>query len=289
MSALPTKDRVFLALRDGSSIRSAAKKLKIHETTAREHAQDLIKRGALVRGETGRGFAPGPKARAYGESMSTRGGKHRVGSGEGAPKVALRIHRGGCAFEIRGAVDGLAWESRWTASGVENMALRDAEGNRFWVAKGRGAPHRLMVQPTEEWVYDPGMVPSARAARVERVRALAAGFVGGHRLKFASDDAYEFQPVEYAAEMPGLVKFGAPGESYVWVDGSPGDGRLEMETSDPQFAKLMLEWPGFVRELREHRQAIAMLVGNEGLLIQAIAPKAAPRRSLPPELDPGVA
>jgi hypothetical protein len=290
MTRAPSKDRVYLALRDGASCRGAARTLKLNEKTVREHAADLVARGVLARGPGGKGFKKGPKAHPYETTIPTRGGKDRVGSGDGAPSVALRVHRGGYGFEVRGGVGSIPWKLRWKASGVPNYATRDDGGNRFWVVRGKGSAHRLMVQPVEEWVYDPAEVAGVRAARAERVRELAAAFVREHGLKFASDKAYEFQPVEYAAEMPGLEKFGEPGAELFWVDGSPGDGRLEAETQEPAMGKLLLEWPGVLDRLAQHERALAQIVTNEGLLIQALAPRAGPpARVLAPADDPGVA
>lgn len=294
MARTATKDRVYLVLVEGLSIRDAARELRLDEKTVRFHAKDLVARDVLRRAPMMPGgsskFSRGVKAKPYEMSIPTRGSSNRVGSGEGAPKVSLRVHRGGCAFDVRGAISSVPWTQRWTASGVPNLALRDEKGNRFWLVRGKGAPHRLMVQPVEEWVYDPAMVEGARAARVARVRELAEWFVSQHGLKFASMVAHEFQPVEYAAEMEGLEKFGEPGAELFWVDGSPGDGRLEAETQDPAMGKLLLEWPGVIDRLAQHERAFSQIATNEGLIIQALTSKAGkPAKALSPADDPAVA
>lgn len=293
MTRTPTKDRVYVALRDGAGIREAARKLNLAEKTVREHADDLVARQALARVETRRGspasFTRGVKAHPYEMGMRSAGGSDRVGSGDRLPKVALRVHRGGYAFEVRGPVGRVPWESRWRASGVPNFARRDAAGNRFWAVLEKGAPAKLMIQPVEEWVYDPAEVEGVRAARVERVRELAAGFVREHGLKFVSTRAYEFQPVEYAAEMEGLEKFGEPGAELFWVDGSPGDGRLEAETQEPKMGRLLLEWPSVLQRLEEHEAALRQIATNEELVLRALVPAVSARRVLSPADDPGVA
>lgn len=274
--------------------------LKIDEKTVRRHANELVAREVLRRS----GFQPGgsvkhsrgPKAKPYEDSIPTRK-TDRVGSVAGAPQAALRVHRGGCAFEVRGPISAIPWKSRWVASGVPNFATRDAAGNRFWVVRGQGRSHNLLVQPTEEFVYDPAEVEGARAARVARVRALAEAFVEEHDLKFVSTKAHEFQPVEYAVEMAGLEKFGEAGSELFWVDGSPGDGRLEAETQNPELGKLLLGWPDFVSRLTaaeqniEHAKvAVHGLLGLHEKVVEIVAPKPGkPAKPLPPADDPAVA
>lgn len=279
-----------MALRDGSSMRRVAKSLGVDDKTVRLHAKDLIKRGVLAPSGRGWGFKRGPKAKPYEDSIPSRRNTDRVGSVAGAPEIAIRVHRGGVAFEVRGPVARVPWAHSWEASGVPNHEWWDDAGNRYWLVQPKGAPARLMVQPVEEFVYDSAELPALREARRARVRELAQGFMEQHRLKFASDGAFEFQPIEYAAEMPGLEAFGEPGRSFVWVDGSPGEGRMEIETSDPKMAALLLEWPTIVREVEQARQVIGMLVQNEKMLLQVLTPKPGkPAKPLPPELDPGVA
>lgn len=304
MSRTATKDRVYIALAAGINMREAARKLKIHEKSVRRHAADLVARGVLAKVKGGTGAAityqRGAKAQPYESTIPNRGGQSWVGSTEGAPKVAIRVHRGGYAFQVRGDAARVPWAREWhpTKPGARPYQFRvEWEGVGFWLVKERAKPHRLHVELPDEIVYDPAEVAEVAERREARALDAASRFAAEFSFKFASTKGYRYLPLEYAAEMPGLEVFGSPGESFVWVDGSPGDGRLEMETQEPEFAKLMLEWPDVLRRLAETEQhvvvahqAIHGLLGLQEKVVGVLTPKPGKAaKALPPSDDPAVA
>ena len=206
------------------------------------------------------------------------------------------MHRGGYAFEVRGSVRGVPWERSWnprTPGGRPYNFRATIDGVGYWLVKEAGAPHRLHVELPDDLLYDPADFARIHADREERARVAAVGFAERFGLKLVSDKGYRYLPLEFAAEIPGLEKFGVPGESFVWVDGSPGDGRLEIETQDAATAAGFLhieDLPRVKEELTLLRQIVAGLVKNESMIVKALAGSAGkPARALAPDDDPAVA
>lgn len=306
-----TKDRVFIALREGASHADAAKATALPKSTVKDHARDLVRRGVLAVAskdpKTGFRYQRGPKAHAYELSMDGRTGKTRVGSGAGRPEAVLRVHRGGWAWPVRfGPSLTPPWEKAWDPNRTGRMTdfhLRAADGSRVWLKLEKGSPGVLMIQPPEQLMYDPAEAQDAKRGRMRRCRQVAEEFGELYGVQLYLSRGYEFQPAEFAVEMAGLQKFGVPGESYWWVDGSPGDGRLEAESQHAPAGAVLMQFPTWTREIKEAEAALVqrvvaleraavetMKLMGRVVNVQAalVVPPVEKSRVLAPEADPAV-
>lgn len=314
--AAATRARVYFLLKKGIAPALAARRLRLARQTVHGHAKALERAGAIVRVPGARSpllFASGPRSEEF-EAWVRRQIRDRVGrSASGSPSRAggwqatlpgIRVHRGGYRVAIvAGPAREPPWSESWVASRVMNRAMRrDLAGKawRFWEARG---PRRaaLIVQPPEVVLYN-----AADVARAERVRRKEAADVV---LAFASEYGYEVrgavvptQPLEYGLEKPGVPVFGVPGESQIWGDESPGEGRSELETSDPRIAAAWAGLPvwqsemegrfaGLEAEVRAQRAALDRLLaiqeqmaGNVRRVVTAIVPPTGPPGGPGPEV-----
>ena len=283
----------------GLSPREIAAQAGLAKSTVDWHLRKLVAGGALRivrRGERGRAVY------ARGANTSTKETRPVI-RGEGAggasePEVPVRVHRGGWAWPVRwvGNLTDAPWVKSWdpnrTGKGDTDFRLH-LEGWGLWLKiAGPGGVSMLMTEPPGEFVFTQDEVWSARARRQAAARDVAARFAQEHGAQLYLARGYEYQPTEYAVNVPGAQRFGEPGSSLVWVDGSPEDGTTEIETQDPKIAQSFLEVPRLTKDVRELKQVAGALVefaAFQANLELARFHRAQKLKPLEPRDDPGVA
>lgn len=182
---------------------------------------------------------------------------------EGSPKEdhpRVRVHNSRWSVRVQRPPVLVVWDAVWKPNPearVQHAKKKLRGGASLWMTSAPGEPAVLTLYPADTWAHDAKGIGEAEALRAGIAREQISKFCAANAAAWDTSSFEQVAPSEYAVELDGLQPFGRVGEDLVWVDGSPGVGRFEVETRDARVACALLEWAA-----NPHARALDVVVAE---------------------------